>query len=188
MTELGRRRWAALLVAAGVGVSILSIVAEDIGLGSRNGIFGTWQKAGAAAGLLMIVGGALWFSPPERWIDPGPFRSPESAVASLASIVRRFLSGLGVVFGLWLFVRWDLAGWMCLAYCGSVLFLEILWPEQFMSRSVRRVVMGAAIVAAVALTWNATDDWGIRCGPGHPAYETSMEWGPSCVPRVTIVL
>ena len=55
------------MVAVGLGIAIFSIFAEDIGLGSGNGIFGVWQKAGVAIGLVAIVAGAIWYWPPSRW-------------------------------------------------------------------------------------------------------------------------
>jgi hypothetical protein len=54
-------------MAVGVGMALFSIVAEGIGLGSGNGTFGAWQKAGVAVGLVAIVAGASWCWPPSRW-------------------------------------------------------------------------------------------------------------------------
>ena len=64
MTEMGRGRSAVLLMAVGVGIAIFSFVAEDIGLGSRNGIIGTWQRTGIVIGLAAVVVSIAWLSWP----------------------------------------------------------------------------------------------------------------------------
>ncbi len=182
MTELGRRWAAGLVVAAGVCIASVSTAAESIGLGSGNGSFGTWQMSGVGTGLVVILIGALWFSPPERWVDREPLHLPTELFKPRAQDAMVVVYAVVVVAELWIFARWPLAGWVALTIGGSVLVTELLRPEDPLPRSVRNALIGAVVVAAVALTWNVSDDWGLRCGPDHPAYRNSLEWGPSCAP------
>jgi hypothetical protein len=60
--ELSRRSLfgsMALLVGAGVAVIAVSVVADELNLGSANGSFGWWQAAGVVAGAVAAVSGGL---------------------------------------------------------------------------------------------------------------------------------
>lgn len=130
MTQVGRRRVAALVVGAGVGGVVIAIVAEGIGLGSGNGTFVTWQKIGLAMGLVTIVGGALWFSKPGLvTIIGGPLRFSASDLTirdALFSLVMVCAAVAGVI------IYRSIpdphsnreSAWICLAAAGTVLIVN----------------------------------------------------------------
>lgn len=63
MKETHRRVVAAVAALAGLLLVVLSMAADELGLGSQNGTFGAWQFIGVTVGLFgLFVAGGLRFS------------------------------------------------------------------------------------------------------------------------------
>ena len=186
MPEPSRRRWAALVVGAGVGLGFISIVAEGIGLGSGQGIFGTWTKTGVVIGLYVIVVGAVLYSPQS---------SPVRVVAVLGVVY-------GLSFPLGDMVRAPALSWWHSAIFGALVVFLIRVatatgaskpssrPEaegraiRRPSRSWSRRSWALAAAAGVSAVWMTVALNGPVCpecqDPYRPeSYSCGSEWNPA---------
>jgi len=174
------RKSTTVLGAAGVGVVLLSIFADDLGLGSRRGI-GRWQETGLVIGVLAVLGSGLWQIAKRDWSsEPVDGQNDSSSSEDLSLWGRRgtWVGGVAVALSLYLgdpYLAGGVLGWWRVALVALGLLaigaglVAVLWHSVW--RTAVKATLVAVTVAALSVSVVAWD----QVPPAAPSC-SEVEW------------